>query len=167
LLSAKPLTEVGVVFILYNQKIKTSLREEGRSMWRSGQKDLLSAAARRDYPQLDEMQIKLVDDFDWWDGPLSGVAEYGGRLCWFDYAGACDKCDGPFESVCDCPDEGRHYFYLLFPLTDEQIAESKAKMTDGYDETYRGPDLHDVPPLGWFTDGRNQKFYAVQVEKPS
>ena len=35
--------------------------------------------------QLDSTRIKLLFAMHWFDGPLSGLAEYEGRRVWFDF----------------------------------------------------------------------------------
>ena len=125
--------------------------------------------------QLDEKQIKLLYHLSWWDGPLTGVVEYQGREAWFQFAGEDAK--------------GEHYRHVLYPLTDEHLdkldqwcdkrtawatehmpwegeeehqAAKEAWAQAGLDWT--GPDLTEVQPIGWFMDGANQSFYAIDVQ---
>ena len=62
-------------------------------------------------PRLDETQIRLVWHFDWWDGPLNGLAEYDDQKAWFAFH--------------DIDEPGIHYFYRLYLLTDAQVAEAE------------------------------------------
>lgn len=130
--------------------------------WRIGNEQVTGPVKRAGLPQLDESKITLLKDFEWWDGPLTGVIEYEGRRYWFDYIGNCARCDG--ELSCDCDDSGRHYFYAAIPLTDEQLVEIEKHFNDGRN-SYMGPDLRNVTPVGWFTDGCNQNFYGIVVHK--
>src|SRR4051794_31681483 len=113
-------------------------------------------------PQLDELEIHYLWHFDWFDGPLYGMAEHQGRRAWYDYHS-------------DTEDD-RHFRYVLYPLTQEQIDVAELwRATRGrwdaaaerwvgrdfkdHDESWTGPDFTGVAPLGWFTDGRNEDFY--------
>lgn len=126
--------------------------------------------------KLNELEIKFLWEVSNWDGPMSGVVEYQGKQCWFEFA----------EDV----DDGRHYRHVLYPLSDEHLAQLndfKARREawsheympwdneEGYqvarkawDEAglnWPGPDLTGVKPIGWFMDGANQDFYGIQLEK--
>jgi hypothetical protein len=46
--------------------------------WRSGNEGLTGKLSRKNLPQLDESKIRLIKDFEWWDGPLAGLLEYEG-----------------------------------------------------------------------------------------
>ncbi len=134
-------------------------------MWREEDKSNLD-----DLPQLNEAEIRFLWSFDWFDGPLHGLAEYRGRKVWFDFH--------------HMDDEGTDYFYVLYPLTDRQIEEAEVwKQTRGQYESntqtgegkwvgrdesrhnadWNGPLVEGVPPLGWFMDGSNQDFYGIKI----
>jgi hypothetical protein len=85
-----------------------------------------------------------------------------GKTYWFDFMGDCPRCD---EISCNCEDSGRHYFFVVKPLTSEQLEEAMSHIKSGRNE-YLGPNLNEVMPIGWFTDGCNQNFYAIVVHKP-
>jgi hypothetical protein len=119
-------------------------------------------------PQLDSARIKLLFAMNWFDGPLSGLAEYEGRRVWFDFH--------------HMDEEGLHFYYTLFPLTPEQNAAAVLwRRTHGryvhgrwvgrdearFDVNYRGPVLEGVEPLGWFMDGPNRDFYGIKVYGPN
>lgn len=109
----------------------------------------------KDLVQFDESKIKILKSIDWYDGPLTGFIEYEGTVYWFDFAGDCPHCN---EIGCDHEGGGRHYFYRVFPLTEEQLAEREAN-----NEEYLGPDMTGIDSIAWFTDGCNQNFYAINV----
>lgn len=105
------------------------------------------------FPQLDEKEIEFIFARDWFDGPLAGTARFRGNICWYDY----NNDDA----------EGRHFYYRLYPLTDEQIKDidDHRNMPAGADELlhWTGPDLFNVIPIGWFFDGSNSDFYGIKV----
>jgi len=118
--------------------------------------------------QLDELEIRYLWHFDWWDGPLYGMAEYQGRRAWYDYHS-------------DTEDD-RHYRYVLYPLTPEQVEAAElwhatqgrwdaatgqwvGRDPERHDESWAGPDFSGVQPIGWFADGRNEDFYPIKVHR--
>jgi len=62
-------------------------------------------------PRLEDVVLLWV--YDYWDGPLAGLAHHAGRDYWFEIE-AFDSDDPPIE---------RHYF--LFELTDQELADEK------------------------------------------
>ena len=113
-------------------------------------------------PELDSSRIRLLLDLHHFDGPLNGMALYADRKVWFDFH--------------HMDDEGAHYAYTLDPLTGSQAAGAELwHQTRGryqhprrigrdearHDPTYNGPSFPDVQPLGWFIDGPNAAFYAI------
>lgn len=107
-------------------------------------------------PQLDEREVQLISSFGWWDGPESGLAKYQDSICWFDFH--------------HMDDEGKHYFYVLYSLTREQILEATHRSQARRENAKTIPqvdwhwlDLQDSTRLGWFMDGLNQSFYGVEV----
>jgi hypothetical protein len=116
--------------------------------------------------KLDEKQVQLLWHFDWWDGPLNGLAEYLGQKSWFAYHGMDDP--------------GGHYYYKLYLLSKEQADQTSLwKETQGtwdsekekwigrdeakHDLNWKSPVLPDQQPIGWFLDGANSSFYGIQV----
>jgi hypothetical protein len=131
-----------------------------------------------DYPRLDEREITLLHRLDWWDGPLNGTIAYRGEVFWFDFY-HFDRDTSPYAYL-DPVD--RHYFYLVFPLTQAEneecehrlaqnkerarrYIEQKERGTIPPDERWLGPDLGNREPCGWFMDGANPEFYAIQVHR--
>jgi hypothetical protein len=121
-------------------------------------------------PQVDEREITLLWSFERWDGPLNGIAEYRGRRIWFDFHHE--------------DDEARHYYYVIYELTAEQLREAELwRDTQGswdndlkqwigrdaakHDPEWLGPTFSNVRPIGWFWDGSNPKFYGIEVHYPS
>ncbi len=121
---------------------------------------LTGSVSRTGLPQLDEFKIRLIEDLEWYDGPMSGLMTYEDQFYWFDLSGFCGRCEG---FGCDCEDSGRHYYYVVRPLTDDQLQEAQARIKE--DGEYSGPDLSEVSPIGWFMDGCNQNFYGIVVHK--
>jgi len=106
----------------------------------------------------------------YWDGPISGIATYGGRDCWFEAE--------PFDWENETPHSRR---YFVYELTDSELAEErywherfralvgthtdydehgKRKVgelrppSSAFDAEYakrEKPDYTTRPPLGWFT----------------
>lgn len=68
-------------------------------------------------PRLDRSQVSLLWFAEYYDGPMSGLLETGGRKYWFqapkDYLGRYDEIG----------DEVRHY--LVIELSPEQLAEEE------------------------------------------
>lgn len=96
------------------------------------------------------------------------MAEYQGRRAWYDY-----HSDTEGDS---------HFRYVLYPLTQEEVETAELwRATKGlwdaetrewvgrdrekHDESWAGPDLSGVSPIGWFLDGRNADFYPVKVQQ--
>jgi hypothetical protein len=75
------------------------------------------------------------------------LLEYEGETYWF------DLLNGEHEE---------HRIFLIHSLTPEQLeaVESSWGQPD-----YSGPE-EVLVPVGWFTDGCNQKFYAFVVHDP-
>ncbi|MBB5034531.1 MULTISPECIES: hypothetical protein [Prosthecobacter] len=120
--------------------------------------------------RLDETRVHFLWHFDWWDGPLHGLAEYDGQKAWFVFH--------------DMDELGRHYYYRLYLLTDAQAAEAELwYATRGtydaatqrwlgrdevrHDSSWVGPDVSARQPIGWFADGSNSDFYGIQVIRNS
>ena len=118
--------------------------------------------------QLDELSIRFLWYCNWYDGPLSGMAEYEGRRTWYDFHSDTD--------------DGRHYRYVLYPLTHEQIETAELwhatlghwdavasqwvrPSSASHDASWAGPDFSKTQPIGWFADGRNEDFYAIKVRR--
>ena len=133
----------------------------------------LDETDRNKLQQLNERELTLVQYLSWWDGPLTGVAEYKEHPCWFQLA----------------KEDGEHYLYILYPLSDihqRQLEDYEARRQAWSEEWmpwddeegrlaaqkawevaglgWTGPDLTGVQPLGWFMDGANQSFYGIEVE---
>jgi 3-isopropylmalate/(R)-2-methylmalate dehydratase small subunit len=117
-------------------------------------------------PRLDETAIRLIWSMEWWDGPLNGIVQYNGELCWF--------------NLHHEDEEATHYNYVLLPLTAAELKEvrrfwwSKGRhhtsdcfepeeLTD-VPEDWIGPDLRNAKAIGWFMDGYNQDFYGIKVD---
>lgn len=151
----KPQTGSHEVVELFDRlwEVKARLSSDGLSAFPDW-KTLCKRKVWRDYneidlsrcTQLNESEIELLWEHEEWDGPLSGTAKYHNQICWFDY----NNDDA----------EGRHFFYKLYPLTAQQIDEIETNKSDPH---WMGP-IFNIPPIGWFMDGKNQDFYAVQLE---
>ena len=116
--------------------------------------------------RLDETEVRCLWHFAWFDGPLHGMAEYRGSRAWYDYhSDTEDECN---------------YRYVLYTLTQQQIETADlwhatqgnwdaatqrwvGRDSEKHDESWTGPDFTGVTPIEWFTDGRNEDFYAVKV----
>lgn len=120
-----------------------------------------SVPKKSQLPQFDESEIRIRKSYSWWDGPLSGLMEYREGVYWFQFVGTCSRCDD--DSECACEDSGRHYFYVATPLTPDQLAAIESDYQNR-DMRYE-PNLAGTLPTGWFTDGRNQNFYAIVVHR--
>jgi len=59
------------------------------------------------HPRFDENEVVYRWRKDWWDGPINGSISYQGRRYWFDF-------------YCDTDEPGNPYYYLVFPLTDQE-----------------------------------------------
>ena len=103
-------------------------------------------------PQLVETEIKYLWRLYFWDGPLNGMAQYGARKAWFDFH--------------HMDEEGTHYYYVLYVLTNEQIEQ--AELWHHAEEKYEwnGPRFPNTKPLGWFIDGHNGDFYGIKIHPP-
>lgn len=128
--------------------------------WRAGSVELTGRMYRAGLHEIDSRRITLVRELEQWDGPLNGLATYDGKPHWFDFINDCPECE---DLPCEHESAGRRYYYQLKPLSTEQFSavESAWQST----ERYSGPDLSVVEPVGWFMDGQNQSFHAIQVHR--
>jgi hypothetical protein len=122
---------------------------------------------REGLPQFDESKIKSRSRAwymkgAWYDGPLMGLLEYEGTHYWFDMVAKCLACEESPEQIEDCEHEDRHRLFIIQSLTPEELQEVESSW--GLPE-YHGPEKHLVP-VGWFTDGCNQRFYAFILHQP-
>jgi len=133
------------------------------------------------YSRFDEREVIYRWRKDWWDGPINGSISYRGRRYWFDF-------------YCDRDEAGNPYYYLVYPLTDEEadFADSWSEENErfradwmplGNDPTtkdlpattdiaarwkvheMRLPSYSDREPVAWFVSGSNSSFYGVQLHK--
>jgi hypothetical protein len=143
-------------------------------MWRSGNPKLIKFVDRAVLPRINETEVHFVKSLEWWDGPLNGTIEWQDQTYWFEFCGDCEHCTAQYVgggNTCTDnadgnahDDAGRHYFYLVFPLTPDQRVKFENRSGNGF---YEGPDLSNTDPIGWFMDGKNQDFYGITVEKAS
>jgi hypothetical protein len=133
------------------------------------------------YPRYDEREVTYRWRVDWWDGPLNGSVSYRGRRYWFEF-------------YCDTDEPNNPYYYLVYPLSDEEADFADAWYVEN--ERFRSewmplgnnpttkdspaaaaiaaewkahegrlPDYTGHKPVAWFVSGANDDFYGVQVEK--
>src|SRR5262245_36178639 len=118
-------------------------------------------------PQLDEREVQFLWSMDWYDGPLTGLADYHRKKCWIIY-----HSDDESE---------RHFQYVLYELPEAEAREAEdwyrtrgswdGKRWVGRDESihdasWTGPTLSASRALGWFRDGANADFYGIKVSYP-
>jgi hypothetical protein len=130
------------------------------------------------HPRFDEKEVVYRWRKDWWDGPLNGLISYRGQRYWFDF-------------YCETDEPGEPRYFLAFPLSEEEAnfadawsdenerhrdewkrlamisasppSEETARRWESHDASL--PDLSDRPPVGWFIDGQNSSFYAIQIQR--
>jgi hypothetical protein len=134
------------------------------------------------YPRFDERQVVLRWAWEWWDGPVNGSISYRDDRYWFEF-------------YCDTDEPGYPYYYLVYPLTVEEVdfadtwrAEYKrfqdqwvplandavkrdlpsTKQLAAEWETHASklPRYSDRQPVAWFETGSNPSFYGIQVQPP-
>ena len=104
--------------------------------------------------------MEILFFFDWYDGPLSGVARYGGAEYWF-------EAEGREDETFALKIEDRRLF--LYPISADELAEEafwqrlyekyvrdkpeseKWKFYDPY-EKRKKPDYVSREPIGWFVE---------------
>jgi hypothetical protein len=104
--------------------------------------------------------VEILFFFDWYDGPLSGVARYGGAEYWF-------EAEGREDETFALKIEDRRLF--LYPISADELAEEafwqrlyekyvrdkpeseKWKFYDPY-EKRKKPDHASREPIGWFVE---------------
>jgi hypothetical protein len=133
------------------------------------------------YPRFDEREIGYRWRVDWWDGPLNGSISYRGVRHWFEF-------------YCDTDEPGNPYYYLVYPLSNEEadFADSWSAENERYRHEYVPlvnntpakdlrkaaevaakwkvheellPDYTAREPVAWFASGANSSFYGVQLQK--
>jgi len=122
-------------------------------------------------PQWNGRDVTLLWHSVWCDGPIRGMISYKGVSYWF------DACADDEEGICT--------FYLVFPVTDAETAQSAAwtearkafnalpmepqqqRHQAALDLDKSTPDLSNREPIAWFSSGHNRSFDAIQVFYPS
>jgi len=128
--------------------------------------------------RLDERTVKLEWSMDWWDGPLNGLAVVDGEKRWFEYHSD--------------DDDAIEFHYVLYPLSPADLCRAEAwrAVNEEWQVAWRerysriehawsdeakqfGEDWKKAlpkfespisePPIGWFSSGRNNAFYAIRV----
>ena len=131
------------------------------------------------YPRFDERKIAFRWSKDWWDGPINGSITYEGLFYWFDF-------------YCDTEEPGNPYYYLAFPLSNQEAAAADSWSAENerllleWRPLGNDPQTRDLPstqniaakwkeheallpnysqrePVGWFVSGSNSSFYGVQL----
>ena len=79
------------------------------------------------------------------------------------------RVEGRFALIdCHHPDERTIKLLDRLESWDGPLSgtmEYQGETWEGWD--WVGPDLGDTPPMGWFVDGANAAFYAMQGHDPS
>jgi hypothetical protein len=133
------------------------------------------------YPRYDEREVAYRWRVDWWDGPMNGSVSYRGGRYWFEF-------------YCDTDEPGNPYYYLVYPLSNEEadFADSWSAENERFRHEWmplaNDPATKDLPatadiaakwkaleehlpdytrrePVAWFVSGANPDFYGIQVHK--
>lgn len=104
-----------------------------------------------------EIEIEIVQPFDWWDGPLTGLAKYRNSEHWFE-----------FQYEEDIEGATSQYHYVLYKLTDEQMSKVKDALKNqhgkhGVNREWESLDLTGAEAIGRFKSGGNSDLYAIKV----
>lgn len=115
------------------------------------------------WPWLDEKQIEIIQPFDWWDGPLSGLAKYQDQEYWFE-----------FQHEEEIEGHTSQYHYLLYKLTEEQMQKVKTAIQTalekgkpcryGVEREWDSLKLTGAVVVGRFKSGGNADLYGIKVK---
>lgn len=70
-------------------------------------------------PQIETDQLEILCWHDWYDGPLSGLVLWQGKIFWFSFSGRWGV-----DEEADTWDDDWGYIYEIFELTEAQLAEA-------------------------------------------
>ena len=131
------------------------------------------------YPRYNEQEVAFRWRVDWWDGPINGSISYRSARYWFEF-------------YCDTDEPGGSYYYLVYPLSNEEadFADSWSAENERFRDKWmplanspatkdsiatadiaakwktheeRLPDYTGRGPVAWFLSGTNPDFYAIHV----
>src|SRR6185437_8368811 len=83
---------------------------------------LTVADLRSRYPRVGKERLHFLTTSGYWDGPLSGMVQYGGEICWFNIITPLDE-----EPTANPETDGfgEPRTFALFRLTEAQVLEEQ------------------------------------------